>query len=90
MVALFLRLLAFIAGLWLIRWLGALLFRGSPAFRRQPDPPAGGPLESTRMVKDPVCGMYMDARLAVKVSTREGPVYFCSEECRKRFDAGAS
>jgi YHS domain-containing protein len=90
MVALFFRLLALIAGLWLIRWLGALLFRGSAAFRRQPDPQAGGPPESNPMVKDPVCGMYMDSRLAVRVLTREGPVYFCSEECRKRFDAGAS
>jgi len=38
-----------------------------------------------RMVKDPVCGMYMDARLALRLSDRGSDVYFCSEECRKKY-----
>ncbi len=37
------------------------------------------------MVKDPVCGMYMDPRLAVRHETKTGVFYFCSEECKKSF-----
>jgi YHS domain-containing protein len=37
------------------------------------------------MVKDPVCGMYLDPHLAVKYSGKEGELYFCTEECRKKY-----
>ena len=37
------------------------------------------------MVKDPVCGMYMDPRLAVKYEIKNGTFYFCSENCKKKF-----
>ena len=36
-------------------------------------------------VKDPVCGMYMDPRLAIRHSGKEGDVFFCSDECRQRY-----
>jgi YHS domain-containing protein len=38
-----------------------------------------------RMVKDPVCGMYMDQRLAVKLEKRSEVVHFCSEECKNKY-----
>jgi YHS domain-containing protein len=38
-----------------------------------------------RMVKDPVCGMYMDPRLAIKLGDHSSDVFFCSEECKKKF-----
>jgi YHS domain-containing protein len=41
------------------------------------------------MVKDPVCGMYMDSRLAVRMEDRKEVVYFCSEECRKKYVNGS-
>jgi len=37
------------------------------------------------MVKDPVCGMYMDSRLAVRLDSRSEAFYFCSEECKKKY-----
>ena len=44
------------------------------------------PVEETGvMVKDPVCGMYMDPRLAVRMDERGKPRYFCSEECKSKY-----
>ena len=37
------------------------------------------------MVKDPVCGMYMDSRLAVRLEKGKELTYFCSEECKNKF-----
>ena len=90
MPAFLLRLFALIAGLWIVRWLISSLFRGSFRPPGRQNPTAENSLPSSRMVKDPVCGMYMDSRLAVEISTRKGPVYFCSEDCRSRYDAGVS
>jgi YHS domain-containing protein len=38
------------------------------------------------MVKDPVCGMYMDPRLAIRLPNRKGDIFFCSEACRRRYE----
>ncbi len=40
---------------------------------------------ANQMVKDPVCGMYMDSRLAVRLEESEKAFYFCSEECKKKY-----
>jgi uncharacterized protein len=40
---------------------------------------------SNQMVKDPVCGMYMDARLAVMLENNKETLYFCSEKCRTKY-----
>jgi|GEM_PF-890173 YHS domain-containing protein len=37
------------------------------------------------MVKDPVCGMYMDSRLAIRFEDRKEAFYFCSEECKNKY-----
>ena len=39
------------------------------------------------MVKDPVCGMYLDSRLAVRLDERDGRIYFCSENCKSKYRA---
>ena len=40
------------------------------------------------MVRDPVCGMEVDPENAAGSSTYQGVTYyFCSEDCRARFDA---
>ena len=36
-------------------------------------------------VKDPVCGMYMDPKLAIPLENGKESLYFCSEECRRKF-----
>jgi len=39
-------------------------------------------------VTDPVCGMQFDSSQAEAQTTHEGTAYFfCSEECRKLFEA---
>jgi uncharacterized protein len=40
---------------------------------------------SSHMVKDPICGMYMDARLAVRLDKKSEEFYFCSEECKQKY-----
>jgi len=41
--------------------------------------------DSKHMVKDPVCGMYMDCRLAVRLDKKSEEFYFCSEECKQKY-----
>jgi YHS domain-containing protein len=43
--------------------------------------------ESMADVKDPVCGMMIDASKAEGTSTWQGTTYyFCSKECKRLFD----
>ncbi len=86
MFGILLRILAFLFLLWLIRRVLASLLGGA-----QPQPRSGAaeakqpPKLTNDTVKDPVCGMYMDPRLAVRVQNRNGAFYFCSDECRNKF-----
>jgi uncharacterized protein len=78
-VAFLLRIVAFVATLWFIQ----RLFR--PGYRRNPRPPDSGTQQQKEMVKDPVCGMYMDPRLAIRQEEKGEPLFFCSEECRQKY-----
>jgi uncharacterized protein len=40
---------------------------------------------ATDTVRDPVCGMYMDRRLALRLEKGKGAFFFCSKECREKF-----
>jgi len=53
---------------------------------------AGGssPQQPTRAVKlarDPVCGTHVSPRSALSISSGGTTYYFCSEECRRKFQA---
>jgi YHS domain-containing protein len=88
MLAFIIRILIYISTLFLI---GKLLQRFFPMLGRQD--PRGGTQSRTAgrtMVKDPMCGMYMDPRLAVKADYKQEKLYFCSEACRQKFLAKAS
>lgn len=76
-----LRVLAFLGVLWLVRWFLGIL-TGRPARPARPNSDGTAPTDT---VKDPVCGMYMDPRLAIRLQRREGDLFFCSEECRSRY-----
>ena len=84
MIPFLLRILIFLLALWLLRrFLGSLM--GEPLRKppRRPEEERGG--SGAKMVRDPVCGMYMDPRLAVRVENKQGTFYFCSEECRRKY-----
>jgi len=77
-------LLRFLAILWVL-WAILRIFRFPKRKPQgQPRPNPGTPTHQDT-VKDPVCGMYMDPRLAIRQSGKEGDVFFCSEECRRRY-----
>lgn len=50
-------------------------------------PPRGGRAPAVKLVRDPVCGMYVPARAALSVTAGGATHYFCSEECRKAFSS---
>lgn len=81
MLAIMIRLLVLIAIVWLVRRFLAAAF-GAKSSRQQKKAPE---VQSSNMVKDPVCGMYMDSRLALRLDGRNEERYFCSEECRKKY-----
>ncbi len=80
-MALLIRIVLIAATLFLLRYLIAA-FIGRNKKRA-----AGGQSTgvSTHMVKDPVCGMYLDSRLAVRLENRNETYYFCSEGCKAKF-----
>jgi len=80
MTVMILRILLFVlAGYLILQFLKKLLGN------RRTEGPKSSPSPHGNMVKDPLCGMYMDPRLAVKHETKNGIFYFCSEECKKKF-----
>ena len=80
MWTLILRFLLVLAGILLIgRVLEAV--KGLSRGRKRPTE-----TPSSRTVKDPVCGMYMDPRLAFQTVHQGKTYYFCSEACRKEFN----
>ena len=78
----FMRLLALLGVLWLLRRiLGFFLVKTVKTTR-----PAQGKSVSTDTVRDPVCGMYMDPRLALRLQHKGSEVFFCSETCRRKYE----
>jgi uncharacterized protein len=82
MLAFIFRILGAVFFIWLFRRLLSALLGGSKQSRQTEDVPSNDP---NQMVKDPVCGMYMDSRLAVRLENRHENFYFCSEECKKKY-----
>jgi YHS domain-containing protein len=74
-----------VLGLFFLAWLFQRLmgyFLGASKSRRAKENSAA---PSSHMVKDPVCGMYMDSRLAVRLDGKNEEFYFCSEECKQKY-----
>lgn len=53
---------------------------GSGRSSRRVPPAKGGSL-----VRDPVCGTYVEPARAVSTRTGDAVIYFCSETCRRTF-----
>jgi YHS domain-containing protein len=84
MYALLVRFLLFIATFWIIQRIIRFIFRVN---LKPPDSAHQemGSSMGNNTVKDPVCGMYMDPKLAIHLEKGKESFYFCSEECRKKF-----
>lgn len=80
MTSLLIRILFIILAVWLLRRL-LMLFLGNNKTQK----PRKHSESGKNMVKDPVCGMYMDPKLAIKHELKNGTFYFCSEKCRDKF-----
>jgi YHS domain-containing protein len=70
-----------ILGLWIAIVVAALL----PILRARRLAGARPRMASDELVKDPVCGTYIVRSRAVSRIADEGPRYFCSAECARRF-----
>lgn len=86
MLSLLLRIFSLVFFLWLLKRLLAAILGGP-----KPGKPWDNPAKSAqKMVKDPVCGMYMDSRLAVRLENKNEILHFCSEECKQKYLSGSS
>jgi len=86
MISVLFRFLGLVFFVWLIRRLLSY-FMGAPKGNRAKERSAAPP---SQMVKDPVCGMYLDSRLAVRMDRKSEEFYFCSEECRQKYLTGSA
>lgn len=66
--------------------------RGKPTAQRQKRAAASPSMRSVnhRVVKDPVCGTYVDQGLALPLHSGEETLFFCSEECREAYSKKVS
>ena len=65
-------------------------FLGRPGPSRDARVPGGsGRIREAEMVRDPVCGTWVDRRLALVVERAGETVPVCSEKCRASLEAGA-
>jgi uncharacterized protein len=84
MYSLLLRLFLFLSAFWLFRKLLAF-FMGSSPQKGNSNSWKECARPSNDTVKDPVCGMYMDPRLAIRLESKDKLLYFCSDECRQKY-----
>jgi uncharacterized protein len=84
--------LKFLAGLVLAYFVvkGLLLLTRIVRSSGRPTSEASAPegAVTQEMVKDPVCGLYLPGRDALRVIVQGVPVYFCSEQCRRKYIEG--
>jgi len=82
-----LRLLRFLLLVWIgyllykVLWKGVIprLFKSKKKQRYQ------SPKAIEEMKKDPVCGTYLPENQAIKYRRNNTTYYFCSEECKQKF-----
>ena len=73
---------------WVIRLVGSFFGGG----RRAPARGTGAATDDSamrgkRLVKDPVCGMHLAEELALPMSANGETQYFCSQECREKYES---
>jgi YHS domain-containing protein len=71
---------------WLLFWALAVAVLLLPMLRRVGAPRRPAPGTADELVKDPVCQTYVARSRAVRGEAGGRPVYFCSDDCARRFD----
>jgi|SRR6516162_6725133 len=73
---------------WVIKLVGRILGGARPARASGAGgaPVADGLIGGKRLVKDPICGMHMAEELALKLNANGETQYFCSPECRAKYE----
>ena len=89
-MAFFARLLRFLFWVVIASWSVSLLRRlvasmGAAATDRNDPLDVPNNAATRKLVRDPVCGMHLAEGLAIVERNGSVPVYFCSEECRRKF-----
>jgi uncharacterized protein len=87
MFALIWRLLIFITALWFVQRALGFLF-GAPKRQPRARQTSSDTPDTNKMVRDPICGMYLDPRLAISMKGKKDTLYFCSQECRQKYTTG--
>lgn len=64
----------------ILRGFSELLNSSTAPQPKRPEVPVAGELK-----KDPVCGMFVPAASAIKQTAGAETVYFCSEECKSKY-----
>jgi YHS domain-containing protein len=73
----------------LLFWVAAVLALLFLLLRHRLPAPRRSPAELDELVKDPVCQTYVVRSRAVRQADATGLHYFCSQECARRYAAGA-
>jgi YHS domain-containing protein len=74
---------------WVVRLVGRLLSGSRPASVGTTGTAAtdDSATRGKRLVKDPVCGMHLAEELALPMSANGETQYFCSQECRTKYES---
>jgi len=80
MFAVIIRILALSLIIWLVRQMIAAIMGSGKAHTKK-----SSLKETGLMVRDPVCGMYLDSSLAICHDEHDKPVYFCSADCKSKY-----
>jgi YHS domain-containing protein len=74
---------------WVVKLVGRMLSGGHrQEAARDPRPAdADEGVSGKRLVRDPICGMHMAQELALPVTANGETQYFCSPECRAKYES---
>ena len=80
------RFLGLFLLVWVIQRVLGLILRASKNSQAKKK----AAVSSSHLMKDPVCGMYVDSLSAIRLDQKSEELYFCSEECKQKYLQGSS
>lgn len=71
--------------LFIVGYIAYKLCIGSTKKGFNEDGQASGKGMASDLIKDPICGVYVDKESALKIKDSSGMHYFCSYDCRDKY-----